>query len=93
MATSNDAKTIVWDFGFVDETEIGGVIEALEKTKAAEGTVEELQNRLDRLYTAYQPLLENLKREPHKDYVLFPNRGPKIEAFESMLANIYYGKS
>lgn len=91
MAT--EPNQIVWDFGFLDESEIDGVQQAYDHAKAAEGSVQDLQNRLDKLYKAIQPLLGNLKKDPHKDYILFPDRGPKIEAFEAILAKIYYGKN
>ncbi len=41
---------------------------------------------------AFQPLLNNLKRDADKkDYIQWKDRGPKIEAFEAHLAKIYYG--
>ena len=90
---SIEEREIVWSFGFLDAEEVDGVQEAYEQTKAAQGTVEELQQRLDKLYNAFKPLLANLKQSPEKDYILFPGRGPKIEMFEAQLAKIYYGES
>jgi hypothetical protein len=71
----------LFDFGFtaVDEDELSAV------------TVEELQSRLDKLYKAMIPLLNNLKKNPDKDYILWPDRLKKVEEFESHLRKIYEG--
>jgi len=50
-----------------------------------------VQTRLDNLYNAIQPLLTNLKKNPEKEYILWPNRLDKIEEFESYIQNIYKG--
>ena len=72
----------IFDFGFtaVNEDELSSV------------TVEELQSRLDNLYKAMIPLLNNLKKNPDKDYILWPDRLKKVEEFESHLRKIYEGK-
>ena len=87
-----DEREIVWDFGFSDGQDLSEVHQANREMQGAKATAEELQTRLDDLYKAFQPLLGNLKREPQKDYILFPDRIPKLEAFEAQLAKIYYGK-
>lgn len=71
----------LFDFGFtaVNEDELSAV------------TVEELQSRLDKLYKAMLPLLNNLKKNPDKDYILWPDRLKKVEEFESHLRKIYEG--
>jgi hypothetical protein len=71
----------LFDFGFtaVNEDELSAV------------TVEELQSRLDKLYKAMIPLLNNLKKNPDKDYILWPDRLKKVEEFESHLRKIYEG--
>lgn len=76
----------IFDFGFtaVDEDEL----EAVQTAASAAGTVEE---RLDALYNAIMPLLNNLKANPEKDYILWPNRLEKVEKFESHLQSIYKG--
>jgi hypothetical protein len=37
------------------------------------------------------PLLNNLKMNPEKDYILWPNRLAKVEEFEDHLQKIYKG--
>jgi hypothetical protein len=71
----------LFDFGFtaVNEDELSAV------------TVDELQSRLDKLYKAMIPLLNNLKKNPDKDYILWPDRLKKVEEFESHLRKIYEG--
>ena len=40
------------------------------------------------LYNAILPLLSNLKQNPEKEYILWPNRLEKIEAFEDHISGI-----
>jgi len=83
----------IFDFGFtaVDEDEL----QAVQQTTAAANDAEQLatttQERLDKLYNAIVPLLNNLKKNPEKEYILWPDRLTKVEAFESHLQKIYSG--
>lgn len=83
----------IFDFGFtaVDEEEL----QAVQQTTAAANDAEQLatttQERLDKLYNAIVPLLNNLKKNPEKEYILWPDRLSKVEAFESHLQKIYSG--
>jgi len=76
----------MFDFGFtaVDEDEL----EAVQKVSVAASSTED---RLNNLYNAIVPLLNNLKKNPEKDYILWPNRLAKVEEFEDMLQKIYNG--
>ena len=76
----------MFDFGFtaVDEDEL----EAVQKVSATASSAEE---RLNNLYNAIVPLLNNLKKNPEKDYILWPNRLEKVEQFEDHLQAIYKG--
>ena len=90
-------QKLIYDFGFtaIDESELDAyqlAQDAQNQLKDASGTAEELQARLESMFTAIQPLLNNLKKDPGKDYILWPNRLQKIEAFEDMLQGIYLGK-
>ena len=89
-----DERNIVFDFGFtaVSENELDAYQEAQSEIQKVSGEAGELQSRLDRLFSSVQPLLNNLKKDPHKDYILWPDRLTKIEAFEDMLQDIYQGK-
>lgn len=77
----------MFDFGFtaVDEGELEVVQQAQKVAVEAEGTAD----KLDKLYGAILPLLNNLKANPEKDYIYWPNRIEKVEQFESHLYNIY----
>ena len=89
-----EERTQVWDFGFVavDEKELDAYQEAQTEILKVSGEAGELHGRLDKLFNAIQPLLNNLKKDPQKDYILWPDRLAKIEAFEDMLQDIYAGK-
>lgn len=89
--------TIIFDFGFTakaqDEiSEINQIdMQALKKEHAVE--LAELQDRLDVLYNSVLPLLANLKANPEKDYIHWPNRVPVIEQFEEQMTKVYTGKT
>lgn len=80
-----------FDFGFtaVDETELKAVQEATKQAETVQSTATVTQEKLDRLYNAIVPLLNNLKKNPEKEYILWPNRIEKVEQFETHLLNIY----
>ena len=82
-----------FDFGFtaVDETELEAVQQATSQATQVEQTAEQLQTRLDNLYNAIVPLLNNLKMNPEKEYILWPNRLAKVEEFETRLQKMYTG--
>lgn len=79
-----------FDFGFtaVDESELEAVQEVSKKASSTEAEVKALENKLNNLYNAILPLLSNLKKNPEKEYILWPNRTEKIEAFEDHIAGI-----
>jgi len=80
-----------FDFGFtaVDENELEAVQKAAETASTASSTADELQTKVDKLYNAIGPLLNNLKKNPEKEYIYWPNRIEKVEQFESFLYSIY----
>jgi hypothetical protein len=83
----------LFDFGFtlVDENELEVVQKAQESVTSASSSVSETQDKLDKLFNAIQPLLNNLKANPEKEYILWPNRTDKIEQFETHIQAIYSG--
>lgn len=83
----------IFDFGFtaVDEDELTAVQQTAALANDAEQLATTTQQRLDNLYNAIVPLLNNLKKNPEKEYILWPNRLEKVEEFETHLQNIYQG--
>lgn len=83
----------MFDFGFtaVDESELEAVQKATTAAWKIESTANTTQEKLDSLYNAITPLLNNLKKNPEKDYILWPNRLAKVEEFEDNLQKIYNG--
>jgi|TARA_R110000822_G_scaffold66857_4_gene163158 hypothetical protein len=75
-----------FDFGFtaVDESE-------LETVQVQKNVATSIEERLDGLYNAVIPLLNNLKKNPEKDYILWPKRLEKVEEFETYITKIYKG--
>ena len=78
-----------FDFGFtlVDENELDVAKEATASATVSTQT----QDRLDQLYNAITPLLNNLKANPEKEMIKWPNRVEKVEAFEDHIYKIYKG--
>ena len=81
----------LFDFGFtaVDETELTSYQQAEAKVEDAEEETLAVSEKIDKLYNAIQPLLNNLKANPEKEYILWPNRLEKVEEFEKFLHDIY----
>jgi uncharacterized protein Yka (UPF0111/DUF47 family) len=79
-----------FDFGFTAVTE-----EELESVQTLQKTAveaEEYEDRLHGLYNAIQPLLNNLRKDPEKEYILWPNRLERVEEFSDYLDKIYKGE-
>ena len=83
----------IFDFGFTAVTE--DELEMVQSIKAEAEMINEssfeVKERLEKLYSAIQPLLNNLKANPGKDYIYWPNRLVKVEQFSDMLDKIYSG--
>lgn len=79
-----------FDFGFtaVDENELDVVQKSASKLETTSTKAEDLENKLNNLYNAILPLLSNLKKNPEKEYILWPNRTEKIEEFEDHISRI-----
>ena len=79
-----------FDFGFtaVDESELEAVQQATTKAESTSSKAEETEEKLNKLYNAILPLLTNLKKNPEKEYILWPNRVEKVEQFEDLISAI-----
>lgn len=84
----------LFDFGFtaVDEDELQAVQQAEVKIQEVTSTASTVQDRLNALYNAVVPLLNNLKMKPEKPYLYWPDRVEKVEQFEDYLYKIYNGE-
>jgi hypothetical protein len=80
-----------FDFGFtaVDEDELEVVQQASKVAEKSLQNRDSVQEKFDALYNAITPLLNNLKKNPEKEYILWPNRVAKVEEFEDHLSKIY----
>tara|TARA_B100000212_G_C26957319_1_gene356924 strand:- start:219 stop:488 length:270 start_codon:yes stop_codon:yes gene_type:complete len=83
-----------FDFGFtaVTEDELDVVKKTQDSVNDAEKLATSTQDTLDKLYNAIIPLLTNLKKNPEKEYILWPNRLEKVEQFEDHIQKIYQNK-
>ena len=80
-----------YDFGFtaVDEKELEAVTTASAKVATATGTVQAAQDKMDTLYNAIIPLLNNLQKNPEKEYIYWPDRHNRVEQFRDKLTILY----
>jgi len=80
----------VFDFGFtaVDETELEAVHQAQTIANENSTTASALEEKVNKLYNAILPLLSNLKKNPEKEYIYWPNRIGKVEEFEDYIRKI-----
>lgn len=91
-------EIINFDFGFsfIDD-EIEEVKETalqLENANADnQARIEELEERVNRLYRSIIPFLDNLCKNPEKSTIYWPDRVPKIQAYKEKLLSIAEGRS
>lgn len=89
-------ETVIdFDFGFtaVSEDELDVVREAQEQTETLTQQLEATDERARQLYDAIMPLINNLKANPDKDYIYWPNRYEKLDSFSDKLYQIMSGES
>lgn len=83
----------IFDFGFtavtLDELEV--IQETTAQLESTTAEASEVKARLDSIYKAIQPLLNNLKKDPERDYIYWPERLTKIEAFSDHIDKLYMG--
>jgi hypothetical protein len=80
-----------FDFGFslVDENELEVVQQAQQAVASTKTVASATQEKVDTLYNMMMPLLNNLAKNPEKEYIYWPNRIEKIEAFRDRLRDVY----
>jgi len=79
-----------FDFGFsaVDESELESFQKATAEAEEASSAASTYEEKLNKLYNAISPLLSNLKKNPEKDYIYWPDRLNKVEKFEDHINKI-----
>ena len=87
-----------FDFGFsaVDENELGSIQTLNTEVAQSKGLAdqyaeqaEEYKAKMDAIYKAVSPLLDNLAANPEKEYIYWPTRVAKLEQFKlKLLQNI-----
>ena len=80
----------LFDFGFTAVTE--DELESVQKLTTQVEEATSLEERVNKLYNSITPLLNQLKTNPQKEYIYWPNRLEKIEQFETHLQKIYNGE-
>lgn len=79
---------IDFGFSFVDDD-----LDEIKREKIIlEDDSKTLQNRLDSLFNTILPFLNNLKQNPEKSTIHWPNRAKKIDTYIEKLREIAYGE-
>lgn len=91
-----DKEIIDFDFGFsfIDDEieEVKETASKLETAKAEDqAAIQDLQERLNRLYNSITPFLDNLCKNPEKSTIYWPDRVNKIAAYKDKLLSIVEG--
>ena len=92
---SDKTETILdFDFGFtaMTEDELTVVQDSRSATDTASATAQSEAEKAQLLYNAITPLLNNLKANPEKDYIYWPDRYAKLDAFADKLQQILTGE-
>ena len=94
MSITKQEAVLDFDFGFtaVDADELDVVRQAKEVAQTSNDTAETNAAKSQMLYDMVVPLINNLKQNPEKDYIYWPNRYEKLDEFESKLYAILNGE-
>ena len=91
MKKEQDVDNFDFGFSFVDEDyeEVKEVNTKLtQDVSTSQVKVGDLETRLEQLYNAIVPFLDNLCKNPEKSTILWPNRVEKIQAYKKKLEAI-----
>jgi FtsZ-binding cell division protein ZapB len=91
MKKEQDVDNFDFGFSFVDEDyeEVKEVNTKLtQDVSTSQVKVGDLETRLEQLYNAIVPFLDNLCKNPEKSTILWPNRVEKIQAYKRKLEAI-----
>ena len=82
-----------FDFGFtaMDAEELEAVQEKVVEVQKASEVSKATADKIDALYNMIIPLLNNLQKNPEKEYIYWPNRLDKVEEFRDKLTEVYNG--
>ena len=86
-----------FDFGFsFTDEDIFETQDKVEKLQSAvstdKQTIEDLEQRINTLFNAIVPFLDNLCKNPEKSTIHWPNRVQKIQEYKGKLKSIVEGK-
>ena len=86
----SNVQEIDFDFGFtaMNEDELDAVQSVAAQAEATLGDLEKMQQKLNALRNAVEPLLKNLEANPEKAYIHWPDRTSKVKAFRAHLDKI-----
>lgn len=77
---------IVFDFGFTAVSE-NDLAEAVD-TSDLEARIVKAERKARAIYDEIIPLLDNLRKDPDKEYIRWPNREDAIDKFQAKLEDI-----
>lgn len=96
MKREDKIEEFDFGFSFTDEDifETQNKVEQLQSAVSSDKeTIEDLEYRLNALFNAIVPFLDNLCKNPEKSTIHWPNRVQKIQEYKSKLRSIAEGKN
>lgn len=80
-----------FDFGFslVDADELEAVQVVRAQVEQTTNEALSTQEKVDTLFNMIMPLLNHLQANPEKEYIYWPNRVERVEAFRDKLSAVY----
>jgi len=78
----------IFDFGFTTASEDELMAEEKKRVKEVEKKLTKDQSKAQTLFDMIHPLLENLRANPEKEYIYWPDREDKIDEFEARLVAV-----
>lgn len=86
---SREEEDFGFSISFVDEAELRSIEKELaKKNEDIQATSDQTKDRLEKMKKMVMILLNNLLKEPDKNYILWPNRVKDVEEFKKKLDNI-----
>tara|TARA_B110000285_G_scaffold231191_1_gene299296 strand:- start:16 stop:300 length:285 start_codon:yes stop_codon:yes gene_type:complete len=94
MSITKQEAVLDFDFGFtaVDADELDVVRKQRDDLTDLNHTNQAMAAKSQMLYDMVVPLINNLKQNPEKDYIYWPNRYEKLDLFEAKLYAILNGE-
>ena len=93
VSKPKEKETEVNDFGFsiVNGDDVNEVLGLKTEIDRLEDRADYWKERAEQMLEMLAPFFDNLRKNPEKDYIYWPNRVTKIKEFEDKLRDVAHG--